>query len=587
MRKVIVSLLLVFTSCISLSAQEIRRGGCTPDLNVEDAAPARGAGPRQLRAINTKWDSTRVYRQAVILISYSDTEFQMEHPRETYDSIFNFSGYNQRKGPGCAAEYFREQSRGLFNLKFDVYGPVKVKSVAQPYANPTEKTRNYARNVLEEATKYVVDSMNVDFTPYDWNNDGKVEQVIYICAGYTGNQSSTISYGHIWPNTASFTKITTPSGKSISNYTASAEMWINGVSCGIGTVIHEYTHSLGLPDIYPTSDNGGYSVVDEWDLMDGGNFTNYGWCPPNYTPLEKMLLGWIQPVELVGPQTVRNLKSIADGGDVYRIKHSDNEWLLLENRQQKGWDYGLPGKGLVIFHVNYDSSSWTSNAVNANKQKRRFNLVNADNMDYDSWVNYVMTWEKHTQYQNSGRMNSNLLSTSPYPWFTDSTTFVNNSLTDNSVPPAKMNEPNSEGSLMLSKSITNIVQNADGTITFDFMADMAKCATPTILYENGRIHFQCDTEGVKFVSKVTAPESMEGEGDDLALATRYTITVYAVAEGYADSDTVTGTLTLTDEGLIGENIEVISKKYRDADVNKDGFVDVADISAVITTMANE
>jgi len=44
---------------------------------------------------------------------------------------------------------------------------------------------------------------------------------------------------------------------------------------------------------------------------------------------------------------------------------------------------------------------------------------------------------------------------------------------------------------------------------------------------------------------------------------------------------------LTDEGLIGENIEVISKKYRDADVNKDGFVDVADISAVITTMANE
>ena len=51
--------------------------------------------------------------------------------------------------------------------------------------------------------------------------------------------------------------------------------------------------------------------------MDGGNFTNYGWCPPNYTPIEKMLLGWLTPVELTEPASIVNLKPVSEGGEVY------------------------------------------------------------------------------------------------------------------------------------------------------------------------------------------------------------------------------------------------------------------------------
>jgi hypothetical protein len=139
----------------------------------------------------------------------------------------------------------------------------------------------------------------------------------------------------------------------------------------------------------------------------------------------------------------------------------------LENRQFSGWDYGLPGKGLVIYHVYYDAAVWNGNAVNNDPNKRRFELVHADNLDYDAWT--VIVPSNKNPYQRSPRLGNIRLSTSAYPWTTDSTTFVNNELTDTSVPAAKMNYPNFSGSSLLGKPITNIQMDDEGLISFDFM----------------------------------------------------------------------------------------------------------------------
>ena len=465
-KSILIAVILITLLPLHLSAQGswVVRGDCTPELS-EDAV-TRGLR-HKLPTPKTQWDSTKVYRQLVILVSFRDVDFKMEHPRETYDSIFNYDGYNQRKGKGCVAEYFRDQSNGWFNLQFDVYGPIKIDTLACPYDSPTDKTRNYGRDQLRLATSEVfAQHPDLDYKQYDWDDNGFMEHIIFVYAGLSGNQGNG-SYGHIWPNTSSFTTITAPDGVKASNFTASGELWKNNTSCGIGTICHEFSHSLGLPDIYPTTDSAGFSVVDEWDLMDGGNFTNYGWCPPNFTPTEKMLLGWLTPIELTEPATITNLKPSAEGGEVYQVRHSSNEWLLLENRQQRGWDFGAPGKGLVIYHVNYERSVWQGNTVNNNRDKRRFELVHADNMDYDIWDAVIGAGK--SPYRNSGRLNSAILSTSPYPWSTDSTTFVNNELTDTSVPAAKMNYPNENGSTQLAKPITNIRMSDDGLVSFDFM----------------------------------------------------------------------------------------------------------------------
>lgn len=491
MRKIKLILSFLTLLSLSLSAQDFKvvRDNCMPaPEGVDDVVETRLTGMRKmLPQINRDWNPEKTYHQLVILMSFSDTDFNIDNPVAEYDKILNQSGYNKRQGPGCMADYFRDQSGGMLNLEFDVYGPYKVSGKAQPYSSPSSDTRNYGRTDMIEATNlFLADHQEIDFSQYDWNGDGSVEQVIYVYAGLSGNISSTDCYGHIWPNTSTFTTITTHDGKKISNYTCSGEHWpmTNKASCGFGTISHEFTHSLGLPDIYPTAGEG-FSVVDEWDLMDGGNFTNYGWCPPEYTALEKWLMGWISFKELDEPTTVVGLKPVSEGGDVYRIKHSDSEWLLLENRQQRGWDAGAPGSGLVIYHVFYDGSVWQGNRVNTDKNKRRFHLFNADNRDYDAWDDYLDEKGLGT-YANAGRMNSRYLSTSPYPWTNETTMDVNDELTDSSVPAAKMNYPNAKEELMLSKPITNISVDDDGLVSFDFMGGGTPTAIRGIARQSGR-----------------------------------------------------------------------------------------------------
>lgn len=460
-----------------LHAQQlrVRKGDCLPQGLPGDTHHAQG--PHRLPAINRQWDSERTYRQLVILVSYSDTDFQSDDPQARYNDMLNTPGYNERQGAGCLAEYFKVQSAGRFNVAFDVYGPYKVSTKAQPYANPTVNTHNYAVGPMTEATQLFLNDeqggATLDFSPYDWNGDKRIEQVLYVMAGPTGNVSL---YGYVWPNTSSFAAITTPDGHIIANYSNSAEYWPltnSSPSCGIGTIAHEYSHSLGLPDIYPTSSSvTDYSIVDEWDLMDGGNFTNYGWCPPNYTALEKMLLGWFTPTELNDPATITGMKPLSEGGQAYLVRHTQNEYLLLENRRWEGWDYCSPGEGLVVYHVNYDATAWAANRVNIVNGKPYFSLVAADGMTYTQWETLLLNSGKSSKYAEKERIHNLLLSTAPYPLVADGQV-VNDELTNTSVPPSKMYTMNDSGKYDLSKPITNIVMNDDGTIDFDFLGGVS------------------------------------------------------------------------------------------------------------------
>ena len=467
MRKIIALLLLAFPLCVLAQRGDVVKGGCTPGLSENDGAMTRGAR-RSLQPIHTDWNPQKVYRQPVVLFTFADKDFSMEHPRETYDSIFNYPGYNRGSGPGCVADYFREQSGGMLNIQFDVYGPYKVTQNAKRNANANSDTQEFGTYAMLDATeKWIASDTQRQHKDYDWYGKGEVTQTIYIYAGYSGNQAYDACYGCIWPNSSQFSSylaITTHDGYLIRNYTCSGEMRYRGNQLyGIGTICHEFTHCLGLPDIYPTNRNMGYSMVDEWDLMDGGNYIDSGWCPPNYSGLERMLMGWQSPIELTEPTTITSMKPLSEGGPVYLVRHTNSEYYLLENRQWTGWDALLPGRGLVVFHVDYDNSSWVSNMLNNNKTHRRYQLVTADNLDYDAWDAIIGDGDDRANGHNLH------LSTAAYPWTTDSTDYVNDRLTDTSEPPSLMYNSNSAGSLFLSKAITNIRVSDDGLVSFDFM----------------------------------------------------------------------------------------------------------------------
>ena len=283
---------------------------------------------------------------------------------------------------------------------------------------------------------------DINWKQYDWNGDGYVNQIIYVYACYSGNTGQT-SYGYIWPNTSTFSAITAPDGTKIRDYSSSGERWPTSsvILCGLGTICHEFTHSLGLPDLYRTdiSDN---VILDMWDLMDGGNFTNYGFCPPNYTPMEKILLGWKEPEELTEPTTVQGLEY----GKVYKISNTENDYYLLENRPQKGWDEGVPGKGLCVYHVIWNAEKWRSNKVN-NGDVQGYTLVHADGLDYYQWLELL---GGKTKFANTGMMNCLALSTTPFPY----------------LPPE--DDAVTSFELVEDKPVTNIQLDSDGKISFDF-----------------------------------------------------------------------------------------------------------------------
>ena len=456
MRKIIAILLIAFLP-LCLSAQEeefeVLQGDCLPtglpQHSYANSSPLLSS--RRLPAINDQWDATRVYKQAVILIEFDeltdetsdDTKFSKENPAEYYDRLFNEPGFSERHSKGCIADYYREQSGGLLNLSFDVYGPITVHQKAQPYDEPDARTRNYGRESFVEATKKVIDATpDINWKQYDWNGDGYVNQIIYVYACYSGNTGQT-SYGYIWPNTSTFSAITAPDGTKIRDYSSSGERWPTSsvILCGLGTICHEFTHSLGLPDLYRTdiSDN---VILDMWDLMDGGNFTNYGFCPPNYTPMEKILLGWKEPEELTEPTTVQGLEY----GKVYKISNTENDYYLLENRPQKGWDEGVPGKGLCVYHVIWNAEKWRSNKVN-NGDVQGYTLVHADGLDYYQWLELL---GGKTKFANTGMMNCLALSTTPFPY----------------LPPE--DDAVTSFELVEDKPVTNIQLDSDGKISFDF-----------------------------------------------------------------------------------------------------------------------
>ena len=418
---------------------------------------------------NTSWDPNRVYRQPVVLISFKDCDFSMPDPVDFYSRILNEPGYNEGAGAGCLADYFRDQSDGLFNIQFDIYGPIKVDTIVTGNGRT-----NYGDYSILKATRMLAEDPNIDFSPYDWDGDGEVNQVIYIAAGFCGNQ---VKKGYIWPNTGFlYPNVTMPGNYTVNFYSISCELWQDSTSCGIGTICHEFTHCLGLPDIYPTNGTV-FSVVDEWDIMDGGNYTNKGWCPPNYSALEKMLMGWKKPIELTDDINIAGMKSVDDGGDTYIIRNPgcEDEFYIIENRQQNGWDYASPGCGLLIFHVDYDREIWSSNYVNTSRNHFRYSLFNADGKNYQNW-DPKDDGRDYGKYAMNDWMRNRYLSTSPYPYINDS--LVVNSLTDDSDPAATLFNPNADGEKFMSKPITNIQLSDDGTAAFEYKATPTAIRSP-------------------------------------------------------------------------------------------------------------
>lgn len=330
----------------------------------------------------------------VIMVNFKDKSFSSSHTREIVDSLCNAVNCKVNKNGSTsypsAGQYFKDQSNGAYHPVFDVYGPVTLSNNMKYYgANDSEGNDLRAAVAVVEACKKL--ESTVDFTRYDSDNDGKVDFVYMMYAGEGENATDVTN--QIWPHAFSideefeyqdtyFTDVYPTKndckvdGKQINTYACSAELSGSDLD-GIGTLCHEFSHVMGLPDHYDIEYGNVYEskkTPGEWDIMDGGSYNGDGHCPPNYNAWEKAFMGWLT---LQNPGSVAHQLTLYPNGsedyNAYQLNASgvlqayNTEGLnyYIEYRAKSGWDRCLPGTGMLIWKVNYKKSVWADNAPNA------------------------------------------------------------------------------------------------------------------------------------------------------------------------------------------------------------------------------
>ena len=407
----------------------------------------------------------------VILVQFTDSIFTggstPEEINHYYDLFCNGTRDGQRYtghgSYGAVRDYFVDQSEGQFQPEFTIIGPVTLPKKENYYANNTVQ---FTKDAVLRATNIC----NINWSDFDNKKKGHVDMVFIIFAGCGANTTGQRG-SHIWPNETPIGTVTLSDGKTKVNFVCSgctSEKRLNvdinkreyTSPDGIGVMCHELSHALGLPDFYDTS----YQAfgMDVWSLMDYGCYASNGYCPCSYTAYERDFMGW-RPLETLTEPGWLKIAPIAADGKGYKIVNdaNPNEYYILENRQNVGWDGSLirtTKAGLQVTHVDYNASSWNSNNVNTNANHQRMTIIAANNRyigtsreDAD-WDDIILTWK------------GNLY---PYSYTDGGVTHVNDSLTAYSTPAATVF---TKGGFM-NKDIHGIKNNLDQTVTLYFGND--------------------------------------------------------------------------------------------------------------------
>lgn len=353
----------------------------TPAILTSDGESTASAPKRYGLFPYANFPTTGEQKSLVILVQYNNLDFITPDPFEHFNRLLNEEGFSDNGATGSARDYFVENSNGKFLPEFDVYGPVTL-SQSMSYYGGNDSWGNDKRphEMVIEACRLLDDE--IDFTQYDRNGDGIIDNVFIFYAGRgeaTGGGANTI-----WPHSASLTDWAvdppvTLDGVKLDSYGCTNE-WESKHPCNIGTFCHEFAHILGLPDLYATSYTTAFTPGD-WSMLDSGPYNNDGMTPPAMSVFERYALGWNDPLVINAPvdDTV-TLQAITAGGDGAIIRCDDEgEFFLLENRRQEGWDQYIPGHGMLIWHVDYVDRVWNENIVNNKSTHQYVDLEEADN----------------------------------------------------------------------------------------------------------------------------------------------------------------------------------------------------------------
>lgn len=433
------------------------------------------------------------FKSLVILVQFNDRKFSMPNSKQLFSDIFskeNYKGFDDTplgQYTGSVRDYFFDNSNGRFLPQFDIVGPITI-DFSQYDANGSENARILTKAAIEAADS------QVDFSLYDGDEDGVVDMVYFVFAGLTSSESDDERL--IWPHAGTIwdNGYVTLDGIQLGQYACSSEFlgsdseYFGDVLhiSGIGTICHEISHVLGLPDLYDTDGetNGLCDHPNEWSIMSEGGYQNHGLTPTGYTLYERYALGFATP-ELIDEPGNYTLPPIGESNKGYRLNTPvENEFFLLENRQTKSkWDQYLPGHGMLVFRVDSTYAPlWSYNKVNCFSKRKCFELIRAaSNDDYGA------------------------SSSDPFPGSKDVHSLTNTSKPGNLL--TWSSQPNAF-------CLDNIDEDSDGIVSFSVVKVQKANFVPGDDNDDGTVNF-ADVEEVKNYIFGRASTSFNGDAADM------------------------------------------------------------------------
>lgn len=315
-------------------------------------------------------------RVPVILANYSDVKFKST----------DYAGYI-----ASLQQYFSEQSFGKYEPEFEVVGVVQLSHNQKYYGENNYYDQDLRADEMVQDVCNLAENM-ADFTRYDQDGDGKLDAVVVIYAGQgevygVSNADAVWAYAGNLEESDELDEYVVLDGKTVTYFAAVPELQSATKRDGIGTLIHEFAHILGLPNLCVT-DGGTQKTLGNWDVMDHGSYNNSSNTPAAFSAYERFYLGWVEPILLDEAMNVR-LRDLNSSGDCAIITASGQsnlnglspdprEFYILENRQQAGWDQYLPGHGLMLTKIDFVKNKWESDEVNNVERHPCVDLIEAD-----------------------------------------------------------------------------------------------------------------------------------------------------------------------------------------------------------------
>ena len=334
------------------------------------------------------------FRGLIILINYTDRKFEDYVPSNYtplgfYEDMINghdYQGFTLPAGTkvecmGSVRDYYYDNSFQQFDPHFDILGPVDV-----PFAC-TDAHQFNCDSIFFAALEAL--DPDVDFSQYDTDEDGTADMVFFLVAGH-GSDYSANNRDYLWPHMKDFAESPVLDGVNFRLYACSTNMigeenayYINYNNvAGIGTICHEFSHCLGLPDFYD-ADAGGSGGVNTmhpmtWSIMASGFKNNNGRNPAGYSLFERYALGFAQLTLIEGEGTI-SVPALEKSNTGYRMNTAnEGEYFIIENRQRVKWDKNLAGPGMLIWRVDSTNVEvWENNLVNSNPNHMYYELLRA------------------------------------------------------------------------------------------------------------------------------------------------------------------------------------------------------------------